>query len=34
VVRMGHKRDNGTFEREHPDDVYNYLTMGLRMIEE
>lgn len=34
VVRMGRKRDDGTFEREHPDDVYNYLDMGLRMIGE
>lgn len=34
VVRMGRKRDNGAFERPHPDDVYNYLDMGLRMIEE
>ena len=34
VVRMGRKRDNGSFERAHPDDVYNYLDMGLRMISE
>jgi CubicO group peptidase (beta-lactamase class C family) len=34
VVRMGRKRDNGTYERPHPDDVYNYLDMGLRMISE
>ena len=34
VVRMGRKRDNGTFERPHPDDVYRYLNMGLSMIDE
>ena len=33
VVRMGKKRDNGTYERDHPDDVYNYLDMALRMVE-
>jgi CubicO group peptidase (beta-lactamase class C family) len=33
VVRMGRKRDNGTYEREHPDDVYHYLAMGKRLIE-
>lgn len=34
VVRLGRKRDNGTYERPHPDDVYRYLNMGLKMIGE
>lgn len=32
VVRMGRKRDVGK-NWPHPDDVYNYLDMGLKMIE-
>lgn len=34
VVRMGRIRDVGSREKAHPDDVYNYLDMGLKMIEE
>ena len=34
VVRIGRKRDDGAFQKEHPDDVYSYLDMGLRMIKE
>ena len=34
VVRLGRKRDVGSGERPHPDDVYAYLEMGKRMIEE
>lgn len=34
VVRLGRKRDVGSGERPHPEDVYAYLEMGKRMIEE
>jgi CubicO group peptidase (beta-lactamase class C family) len=34
VVRLGRKRDVGSGEHPHPDDVYTYLEMGKRMIEE
>jgi CubicO group peptidase (beta-lactamase class C family) len=33
LVRMGRKRDNGK-NWPHPDDVFNYLDMALKMIEE
>ncbi|GAB4374585.1 MAG: serine hydrolase [Salibacteraceae bacterium] len=32
VVRLGRKRDVGSGNKPHPDDVYRYLDMGLRMI--
>ena len=34
VVRLGRKRDFGSRDKPHPDDVYRYLDMGLRMISE
>lgn len=34
VVRLGRKRDFGSREKPHPDDVYHYLDIGLRMIGE